>query len=198
VSYSLEWNGLKFAYSGDTTANKWFLENAGGSDVVAHECSDPVEVLIESRNHLPESAWLIATSAHTQPELAGQLFSELNPRMAICFHYVDDGISARQRLWQGVRNVYSGPLSIARDMMVWNVTPEQIEVRQVVGGEYSFSLPRGDEPPDQSELIEPSDWLTEGRVDSSAVYRRVLENLEPEYRKRILDNVPPEKLPPME
>jgi ribonuclease Z len=195
VSYSLEWNGLKFSYSGDTTANKWFLKNAEGSDIVVHECSDPVEVLIESRNHLPESAWLIATSAHTQPELAGTLFNELDPRMAVCFHYVDDGIGATQKLYQSVRNVYSGPLSIARDMMVWNVTADSVRVRAVVGGEYSFSLPRGDEPPDQSKLIEPSDWLNEGRVDSSAVYRRVLENLNPEYRERILQKVPSEKLP---
>jgi ribonuclease Z len=198
VSYSLEWNGLKFAYSGDTTANNWFLKNARGSDMVAHECSDPVEVLIESRNHLPESAWLIATSAHTQPELAGYLFSELQPRMAVCFHYVDDGIAARQKLYEGVRNVYSGPLSIAQDMMVWNVTSDSVKVREVVGGPYSFSLPRGDEPPDQSKLIEPSHWLEEGRVDSSAVYKRVLENLNPEYRERILEHVPQDKLPPME
>lgn len=198
VSYSLEWNGLKFAYSGDTTANRWFLENAADSDVVVHECSDPVEVLIESRNHLPESAWLIATTAHTQPELAGELFSRLAPRMAICFHYVDDGVSAGQRLYAAVRNVYSGPLSVAQDMMVWNVTPDAIAVREVVGGEYSFSLPRSDEPPDQGKLIEPSGWLNEGRLDTSAVYRRVLDNLDPEYRKRILDNVPAEKLPPMD
>lgn len=198
VSYSLEWNGLKFAYSGDTTANKWFLENARDSDIVVHECSDPVEVLIESRNHLPESAWLIATTAHTQPELAGYLFSRLEPRMAVCFHYVDDGLAAGQRLYEAVRNVYSGPLAIAQDMTVWNITPEAIDVRRVVGGGYSFSLPRSDEPPDQSKLIEPSDWLNEGRIDSSEVYRRVLEDLDPEYRRRILENVPREKLPPMQ
>ena len=198
VSYSLEWNGLKFAYSGDTTANKWFLENAQDSDIVVHECSDPVEVLIESRNHLPESAWLIATTAHTQPQLAGHLFSQLNPRMAVCFHYVDDGLAAGQRLYEAVRNVYSGPLAIAQDMMVWNITPESIDVRRVVGGAYSFSLPRGDEPPDQSKLIEPSEWLNDGRIDSSEVYRRVLEDLDPDYRRRILENVPREKLPPMQ
>ncbi|MEX2123445.1 MAG: guanitoxin biosynthesis MBL fold metallo-hydrolase GntH [Woeseia sp.] len=195
VSYSLEWNGLKFAYSGDTTANNWFLKNARNSDIVVHECSDPVEVLIKSRNHLPESAWMIATSAHTQPELAGQLFEALQPRMAVCFHYVDDGIGATQNLYASVRNLYSGPLSIAQDMMVWNVTSDSIRVRKVVGGEYAFSLPRGKEQPDQSKLIEPSDWLIQERIDPSAAYKRVLENLDPEIRDRILEKVPPDKLP---
>lgn len=195
VSYSLEWNGLKLAYSGDTTANDWFLRNAAKSDLVVHECSDPVEVLIKSRNHLPESAWMIATTAHTQPELAGQLFAALKPRMAVCFHFVDDGMGASQKLYDSVRNVYSGPLSIAEDMMVWNVTPDAVRVRKVVGGDYAFSLPRGKEPPDTSKLVKPSPWLDEGRVDPSEAYRRVLENLDPEYRKRILERVPKENLP---
>lgn len=195
VSYSLEWNGLKFSYSGDTVPNKWFLKNAADSDIVVHECSDPVEVLIKSRHHLPESAWLIATSAHTQPELAGQLFAQLKPRMAVCFHYVDDGIGARQRLYAGVRSMYSGPLSIAQDLMVWNVTRDSVRVRRVVGGGYAFSLPRGNEPPDQSQLVEPSDWLIQGRTDTSEAYKKVLENLEPEIRRRILEKVPKEKLP---
>lgn len=195
VSYSLEWNGLKFSYSGDTTANNWFLKNAADSDIVVHECSDPVEVLIENRNHLPESAWMIATTAHTQPELAGQLFATLKPRMAVCFHFVDDGLGAAQKLYESVRNLYDGPLSIAQDLTVWNVTDEAVRVRKVVGGNYAFSLPRGKELPDTSKLVRPSSWLTEGRVDPSAAYRRALEKLKPEYRQRILERVPQENLP---
>lgn len=190
VSYSLEWNGLKFSYSGDTTANNFFLNNARDSDIVVHECSDPVEVLIESRNHLPESAWMIATSAHTQPELAGQIFNELNPRMAVCFHFVNNGLDATQKLYESVRRVYGGPFTVAEDMTVWNITPDDISVRTVVGGDYAFSTPRSDEPPDTSKLLKPSPWLEDARMDATEAYKTVLENLKPEYRERILRLVP--------
>ncbi|MDZ4729260.1 MAG: guanitoxin biosynthesis MBL fold metallo-hydrolase GntH [Xanthomonadales bacterium] len=195
VSYSLEWNGLKFSYSGDTVANNWFLKNAKNSDIVIHECSDPIEVLIESRSWPPEAAWMIATSAHTQPELAGQLFNLLKPRMAVCFHYVDNGLDSGQKLSAAVREIYQGPFSVAEDMMVWNITPETIRVRRVIGGEFAFSLPRGKELPDKSKLVPASDWIEQERMDATDAYRRVLENLKPEYRKRILEKVPQDMLP---
>ncbi|MEI9849923.1 MAG: guanitoxin biosynthesis MBL fold metallo-hydrolase GntH [Sphingomonas sp.] len=195
VSYSLEWNGLKFAYSGDTTANNWFLDNARESDMVIHECSDPVEVLIHSRHHPAESAWLISTTSHTQPELAGQVFTRLAPRMAVCFHYVNNGLDATQKLYAAVRRTYAGPFSIAEDMKVWNVTPDRITERFVVGGNYTFSLPRAAEAPDVGALVEPSPWLEKGRMDASDAYREVLKNLDPESRKRILERVPKDKLP---
>jgi len=37
IGYILEWNGLKFACSGDTAPNKWFLEHASGADFAIHE-----------------------------------------------------------------------------------------------------------------------------------------------------------------
>ncbi len=35
VSFILEWNGLKLAFSGDTLANKWWVEHAQGADQLA-------------------------------------------------------------------------------------------------------------------------------------------------------------------
>jgi len=195
VSYSLEWRGLKISYSGDTTPNRWFLENARHSDVVIHECSDPIEVLIKSRHHPPESAWLIATTSHTQPEIAGSIFTKLSPRLAVCFHYVNNGRDAPQKLYEAVRRTYSGPFSVAQDMMVWNIDPHKITERRVVGGDYSYSLPRAEEAPDTSKLVEPSKWLENGRTDESDAYRAVLKSLDPESRARILEKVPKSKLP---
>ena len=39
VSFILEWNGLKFAYSSDTSPNKWWTEHTKGADIVVHESS---------------------------------------------------------------------------------------------------------------------------------------------------------------
>ena len=38
VSYSLEWNGLKFVFGGDTVPNKWYIKYAKGADFAIHEC----------------------------------------------------------------------------------------------------------------------------------------------------------------
>jgi len=36
VSYSLEWNGLKLVFGGDTFPNRWFIEYAKDADFVVH------------------------------------------------------------------------------------------------------------------------------------------------------------------
>lgn len=41
VSYILEWNGLTFAYSGDTSPNKWWIDLTKGVDVAVHESFAP-------------------------------------------------------------------------------------------------------------------------------------------------------------
>ena len=196
VSYSLEWNGLKLSYSGDTVQNKWFLKNAKNSDIVIHECSDPMEVFIEDRNFPPEAAWIIGKTAHTQPRQVAEVFKILNPRMAICYHYIANGIDRTEKLYASVVKSYdSGAFMIAKDMMVWNVTPETLRVRMVVGGDYNpNALPRAQDSPDRSKLIEPSEWVSKG-VEMEEIYREVLDGLKPEYRKRILERVPKEHLP---
>jgi hypothetical protein len=115
--------------------------------------------------------------------------------MAVCFHYVDNGLDSRQKLSAGVREIYQGPFSVAEDMMVWNITAETIRVRRAIGGNFAFSLPRGNEAPDKSKLVPVSDWLEQERMDATEVYQHVLDNLDPEYRKQILEKVPEDMLP---
>ncbi|MEE2760341.1 MAG: guanitoxin biosynthesis MBL fold metallo-hydrolase GntH, partial [Pseudomonadota bacterium] len=47
VSLRLEWNGLTFIYSGDTTPNQFFLDHAKGADVLVHETFNTVGQLVE-------------------------------------------------------------------------------------------------------------------------------------------------------
>src|SRR5262249_49747034 len=42
VSYRLEWNGLTFVFSGDTTPSQFFVDNAKDADLVIHECFNTV------------------------------------------------------------------------------------------------------------------------------------------------------------
>ena len=67
MSFSLEWNGLKIIYSGDTQPNKWMIEYAKGADVVIHEVMPMPESMVEFYNQLPERAVRASCGFHTCP-----------------------------------------------------------------------------------------------------------------------------------
>ena len=166
VSYSLEWNGLKFVYSGDTNPNKWFVEQATEADLVIHECYLTIQQFIDVKNYDPERARLVATVVHTPPDACGKIFDMIQPRHAVAYHtFVDfdiapDTISA-------IREAYDGDLTLAQDMLVWNIAEDTIRVREVVGAENPLPAepPSPAGPPDPSERTDLSDWLDAGRLD---------------------------------
>ena len=83
VSFSLEWNGLKFVYGSDTYPNKWFLKYALDADIAIHECFVAVPDIVSKLGFTPESALKVGTQIHTAPEAFGKVMSEIKPRMAV-------------------------------------------------------------------------------------------------------------------
>lgn len=67
VSFSLEWNGLKFVFSSDTYPNKWLVEYAQNADVIIHECFITVDDLVEKMNFPIARALNVGTQIHTAP-----------------------------------------------------------------------------------------------------------------------------------
>lgn len=196
VSYSLEWNGLKLSYSGDTVQNKWFLKHAKDSDIVIHECSPSLKELIEEWEFPPEAAWTILKTAHTQARQAAEVFKILKPKMAICTHYAANGVDKSEKLYAEVKKHYAGAFMVAKDRLVWNVTPEEIRVSTLVGGDYNAGkLPRVQESPDTDKLTKPSKWLQQGEEVMIDISREQLNGLKPEHRKRILERVSKDLLP---
>lgn len=59
----------------------------------------------------------------------------LKPRMAVGYHAVQSPEN-NAAISDGVRKVYDGPLTIARDLMVINVTPDDMVVRMATVDEY--------------------------------------------------------------
>ena len=68
VSFSLEWNGLKFVFGSDTYPNKWFMEYARDAGIAIHECFVAAPDLVRKMGFTPESALLVGTQVHTAPE----------------------------------------------------------------------------------------------------------------------------------
>lgn len=192
VSYSLTWNGMKIVYSGDTIPNKWFIEHAKNADFLIHECFNSVATLIDK--YAPFSAWMVATQIHTSPQAAGRIFAMLEPRMAVCYHFINDPMTLPNQL-DSVRMTYAGPLSMAQDMMVWNVTRDNILQRMTVAGESVLAMGERKARPDPSLLIRQSQWLDEGELKMPDVNKMILEHLPDDARQEIIKNVPPQMLP---
>jgi ribonuclease Z len=166
VSYSLEWKGKKFVYSGDTYPNKWFLAEARDADLLIHECYFTVQQLVDLKHYDPERARIVGTVVHTPPSACGKLFAQLQPRMAIAYHNFND-FNTAPGILREIRENYDGPLTLADDLLVWNVNADGIRVRRVIGTDeaWAASPPHPAGPPDPSERTDPSDWLNAGRVD---------------------------------
>jgi len=107
VSFGLEWNGLKYVFGGDTYPNKWYMKYAVNADVASHECFLPPKALAAY------FGWDLAVGYHSvqSPE-------------------------NNAAIMDAVRKTYDGPLALARDLMVINVTKKTIKVRMASVDEY--------------------------------------------------------------
>jgi len=195
VSFSLEWNDLKFVFSGDTSPNKWFVENSRDADILIYDCFTSVESLIYDRLYTPTAAWVVGTQVHSAPQAAGKLFSTLTPRMAVCYHFINTAITQPKQL-ESVRMTYQGPLTIAEDMFVWNITQANISLRKTVGVASAFAAGRARKAVDRSLKVDASQWLIDGRVPMPDVDRIILDQLDHDKEQVIRRTVPAELLPP--
>ena len=165
VSYSLEWNGLKFVFSSDTYPNKWLVEHAQNADVMIHECFITVDDLVEKMNFPVARALIVGTQIHTSPAAFGKVMSMTKPRIAIAYHFFND-FNTALGVYDEIRSTYDGPLTMAKDMMVWNVTKDDIKVREIVFQESVWSPPLVNYVEvDQSIMETESEWTLNGVLD---------------------------------
>ena len=202
VSFSLEWNGLKFVFGSDTYPNKWFLEYAKDADIAIHECFVAVPDLVTKMRFTPEQALLVGTQIHTAPEAFGKVMAGIKPRIAVAYHFFKD-FDTTAAVNDRIRTTYDGPLSLAEDFMVWNITKDDIKVRMAVVEEATWAPPLAGkaEPPggdsDRAQFSESSgvpvealnysDFIIEGRwgeVDEvlRGVYDEASEALGQEFK----------------
>lgn len=187
VSFILEWNGLKLAFSSDTFPNKWWLEYTKDADIAIHECFAPPEVLIEKQKWTPGAALNVGTQVHTSPAQFGKVMSEIKPRLAVGYHFFND-FDTLPLVEEQVRKTYDGPLALATDYMVFNVTKEDIKVRMAVIDEDIWPQPAVGKklPPDASKKIGFSDFITGGRVN----YKDVVDGIYAEINKKYGTDIP--------
>jgi ribonuclease Z len=145
VSFSLEWKGLKFVFGSDTYPNKWFMEYAKDADLVVHECFVAVPDLVKKMGFTPEQALVVGTQIHTAPEAFGKVMSAIKPKHAVAYHFFKD-FDTTAEVNDRIRTTYDGPLSLAEDFMVWNITKDNIRVRMAVVEERTWAPPLVSKP----------------------------------------------------
>ncbi len=192
VSYALEWKGHKLVFGGDTFPNKWFIKYAQDADFVVHECMHLPGQMVEWYNQAPPVALYVATQIHTSPQAFGKIMSTIKPRRAVAYHFFNEE-STRYAIYESIREVYDGPLSMAADMMVWNITKDKITERMAVSPDDAWSVPGskpppvgkpGQVPPQLSQEMEAGSWDVSD-VEANMVKKFMKDyNLDPKKMKK--------------
>jgi len=155
VSFSLEYGGMKIVFGGDTVPNKWFIENAKDADLAIHEAMMLPQQWVALYNQPPQLAWRACCEFHTSPQAFGKIMSTVKPRHAVAYHFFNEE-DTRFGIYRGISETYDGPLSLATDMMVWNVTPVKITERMAVSPDDAWSVPgTAKQPPPEKGLPNP-------------------------------------------
>jgi ribonuclease Z len=164
VSYLFEYAGLKVFFSGDTVPNKWFVKFGNGVDLAIHEAFFPPQKFVRFYNQPPQLAWRTCCEFHTSAQAFGKIMSTIRPRHAAAFHFFDEE-GTRYGIYEGIRETYDGPLSMATDMMVWNITKDKITERMAVSPDDAWSVPgtARQPPPEKGKPSPMSDYINNGR-----------------------------------
>jgi ribonuclease Z len=186
VSFILEWNGLKFVYGGDTFPNKWYVEHAKGADLAIHECFLPPTLMITKQGFAPSEGLMVASQAHSSPEQFGKVMSMVKPRIGVGYHFYNDFDTAPEVL-ERVRKTYAGPLALAVDYMVFNVSKDDIRVRMSAIDEEVWPSPALKQklPPDTSKMIPFSDFTRSGALAMPEVVGPIFEEVNEKYGTQV-------------
>ena len=136
----------------------------------------------------PQLAWRACCAFHTSGPAFGKVMSEINPRHAVAYHFFNEE-GTRYSLYDQIRQTYAGPLSMATDMMVWNVTQDKITERMAVTTEEAWAVPgEGRQPPPEKGRPNPySKEILDGRWDVNDAQDSMLDAFRDKYKLQDMD-----------
>jgi ribonuclease Z len=117
-------------------------------------------------NQPAQLAWRTSAEFHTSPRAFGKIMSLVKPRPAVAYHFFNEE-ATRYAIYEAIRETYDGPLSMATDLMVWNIIKDAIIERMAVAPDDAWSVPGSAfQPPPQKGLPSPlSEAMNSGRLD---------------------------------
>ena len=126
--YRIDYQGHAAVLSGDTTFNENLIRHAQNTDVLVHEVIAVAGTAAES----PEQLRRIGSN-HTTPDQAGEVFSRVQPKLAVYNHLLLFGGATALDLIPATRKKYSGPLIVGEDLLQILIG-ESIETRRFESG----------------------------------------------------------------
>ena len=187
VSFIIEYAGMKLVFGGDTSPNRWFVEHTKGADFVIHEAFGTPEYFVKDYNQPPQLAWRACCEFHTSGQAFGKIMSEIKPRHAVSYHSFEEAIEGVR---EGIRETYDGPLSVAVDNMVWNITKDKIVERMVVSPDRASGVsgPTRQAPPERGQPSPMSDFIKKGEwVPAFKAQNQMLDEHSKKYNLQDMD-----------
>jgi ribonuclease Z len=129
IGYRLEWNGLSMVWTGDTQPSHFVAENAKDVDVLIHETAPTPERYSQATGLPLEAAKIVVANSHTPAKALGKLFQLAKPRLGVTCHCPVDP-QEWQDIFNGVRTHWDGEYQLGEDLMVFNISKDQIVVRK--------------------------------------------------------------------
>jgi len=175
ISYRIDWNGMSIVYSGDTRINNFMVEQGQNVDLLIHESFLPAEILSENTGMALENAKIISSEIHTPPKAAGVVFELTQPKMAVMYHVwvTEETIPT---IFDELRIPYLGPVALAQDFTVFNLTPDSIVVRQALVDNAPWPIvPEESSGAEKEEAPVLPEWLEDQAIDVEEAVKEILE-----------------------
>jgi ribonuclease Z len=109
--------------------------------------------------------------------------STVKPRHAVAYHFFNEE-ATRYPIYEGIRETYDGPLSMAADLMVWNISKDDITERMAVATDEAWAVtgtavqppPDKGTPNPMSEFIDSGRWVEGFKAQDKMLDRYMKEN----------------------
>ncbi len=136
----------------------------------------PPELFVTLYGQPPQLAWRAYCAFHTSGQAFGKVMSEVKPRLAVAYHFLNEE-ATRYLLYDNIRETYDGPLSMAADLMVWNVTKDEITERMAVATDEAWPVPgtATQPPPEKGRPDVMTDAIRKGRIDVDDANARMIK-----------------------
>jgi ribonuclease Z len=118
----------------------------------------------------------VGTQIHTVAEAFGKVMNMVEPRHAVAYHFFKYHDTTGP-IFERIRKTYSGPLSLAEDHMIWNVTKDKIAEPIAIVDHHTWTPPMATLAlvPDPKVRVGYSPEIEVGRLDVSDVIRPIFE-----------------------
>ncbi|HEX5023200.1 MAG TPA: MBL fold metallo-hydrolase [Candidatus Binatia bacterium] len=121
--YRIDYKGRVAVLSGDTTFNENLIAHSQGADLLVHEVTDVAGNAAESSEQLKRIC-----RNHTTPEQAGDVFSRVQPKLAVYNHLLLFGGARAEDLIPATREKYPGAVVVGEDLLQIDIG-EKVEAR---------------------------------------------------------------------